>query len=85
MLYRNQMEDVMDLILSGVSLLLGIGVVGKVVGWLVGMIKETQEALASITDALADSKIDNAEIQKILKEAKDVVTAAKTIKDVLKK
>ena len=67
-----------------VPAVLGIGIVGAIVKWVVTVINEVKEALTVITDALADNKVSNEEIQSIIKESKDIVEAVKKIKDIKK-
>lgn len=75
----------MELVYQLVGIILGVGVVAKFVSWIVKVLSEIQEAIGAVTEALADSQIDNDEIVKIIKESKDIIKAAKEIKGLLKK
>ena len=43
------------------------------------VVKEITDVIVTIGEALADDKVDNAEIQKIIKEAKDVPASLKAL------
>lgn len=74
-----------DLLLQhAVPLLMGIGIVSAVVAWIVKLFKEIGEAFTVISVALSDDKISTEEIASIIKEAKDVIDAAKEIKNIKK-
>jgi len=78
------MEQVMKLIMENIAnisaFIFGIGVVGVVVAKITAIIKELAELLNTVALALADKKIDNDEIAKILQEGKDVVNSIKNLK-----
>jgi len=69
----------MELILSGVALVLGIGVVWKRVDKVINMVKEITELLVKVTGALEDKRLTPEELDAIKKEAIDVAVAAKAI------
>ena len=73
------------LISSIVSIATGIGVVAVVLVKFKGLLKEVIELLAAVLNALDEkseggTRITASEIQDIIKEAKDIPTAIKSIK-----
>ena len=80
------MEQIIKLLMENIgnisAFILGIGVVGAVVAKIVLITKELAELLNTVSLALADKKISNDEIAKILKEGKDVVTTIKSLKEI---
>ena len=80
------MEQIIKLLMENIgnisAFILGIEVVGAVVAKIVLITKELAELLNTVSLALADKKISNDEIAKILKEGKDVVTTIKSLKEI---
>ncbi len=62
-----------------ITLLLGISFVWLRVEKLIALAKETQEFLLVSITAFEDGKVDETEARQMVKEAKDVKTAAKNL------
>lgn len=77
--------DIMSLVLSFVPYVLGIGVVGSAVVVFINFLKEVSDVLISVVNALEDSSISKEEVANIVKEAKEVVEAAKKFSTIGKK
>ena len=80
------MEYLLDLLKENagalITLVIGTSAVSGILVKISKVTKEIYELLQSIVEALADNKIDNAEIDKIMKEGKDVFTTIKNLKDI---
>jgi FtsZ-interacting cell division protein ZipA len=73
-----------ELIIVAAIAVLGIILSGKFWLNLKNLIKQSSEFMEAVSDAIADDKIDNAEIINILDEAKDVGVAAICIMKLIK-
>ena len=62
--------------------ILGIGIVWTVISKVGNLAKEVGELLMVFAEAIADKKISNDEIAKIVKEAKDIPAAIKDLKNI---
>ena len=74
-----------SLIVSGVSILTGVGVISVVLLKFRGILKELMEVLAAVVSATSKeseggSKITPAELKVIIEEAKDIPEAIKAIR-----
>ena len=74
-----------ELIILAAIALLGVILSGKFWLNLKHLIKQTSELMDAVSDAIEDDRIDNAEIVKILDEAKDVGLAAISIIKLVKR
>lgn len=61
------------------SLTVVLGKVGKIIEQGAVVAKETQEFQLIIAEALADGNVDNEEIDRIVKEAKDIAEAGRKL------
>ena len=69
----SQLMDLLPIVIGMVVVALGLMAKIKAV------VKEFQDVINTIAEALADDKIDNAEIKNIVKESKDIVPALKAL------
>lgn len=68
----------MELIYSGIGVVLGIGVVSIYVTKLLTLLKEVAEVLTSVQSMLEDGQVTKEEVAKVVEESKDVVEAVKS-------
>lgn len=77
------MDFIMDYLTGNipqlVTAVVGIGAVWMILSKALNVLKEINELLSAIVVALADKKLTKAEIDTIVKEAKDVPLAIKTL------
>jgi hypothetical protein len=77
------MDFIMDYLTGNipqlVTAIVGIGAVWMILSKALNVLKEINELLSAIVVALADKKLTKAEIDTIVKEAKDVPLAIKTL------
>jgi len=77
------MDFIMDYLTGNIPQLatavIGIGAVWMILSKAMNVLKEINELLSAIVVALADKKLTKAEIDTIVKEAKDVPLAIKTL------
>jgi hypothetical protein len=77
------MDFIMDYLTGNipqlVTAVIGIGAVWMILSKALNVLKEINELLSAIVVALADKKLTKAEIDTIVKEAKDVPLAIKTL------
>lgn len=77
------MDFIMDYLTGNIpqlaTAIIGIGAVWMILSKALNVLKEINELLSAIVVALADKKLTKAEIDTIVKEAKDVPLAIKTL------
>lgn len=78
------MDTILDLLLNYIgeisAFILGLGVVAGLVTKFKSILKELIEILQTVLLALQDGKITKAEIEDIIKEAKDLISIFKSKK-----
>ena len=69
--------DWLNLIYSAIPYVLGISVIAGFLTLVLNLLKEVSDVLVAVVNALEDKQLTKEEVANIVKEAKEVVEAAK--------